>query len=126
MNPIIVSRPFKTLMTRFAPVCPLRSRLGSLVANAQSATDGSTPTGMSPGAPAGSYSLTGFENVNLFNGKLNFHLPLLQVGGRGSAGYTINLNLERQWRTRKYGPPVVIYPETGSGEGWRWVTRRAC
>ena len=88
----------------------------SVIANAQSATDGSTPTGMSPGASAGSYALTGFENVNLFNGHLNFHLPLLQVGGRGSAGYTINLDLERQWRTRKT-PPNVIYPETGPWGG---------
>ena len=32
------------------------------------ATDGGTPLGMSPGAPAGSYALSGFESVNLYNG----------------------------------------------------------
>jgi hypothetical protein len=54
----------------------------SISANAQtSATDGSTPAGMAPGAPAGSYSLGGFETVNYFNGNLNFNLPLLQVVG---------------------------------------------
>ena len=50
----------------------------STVANAQtSKTDGATPSGLQPGAPAGAYSLSGFENVNLYNGNLNFSLPLL-------------------------------------------------
>jgi hypothetical protein len=51
----------------------------------------STPVGWAKGTPAGSYALSGFDNVNLFNGHLNFHLPLLKVGGRGSAGYTMAL-----------------------------------
>ena len=42
----------------------------------KSATDGTTPLGMTPGAPAGSYALSGFDNVNLYNGHLNFSLPL--------------------------------------------------
>jgi RHS repeat-associated protein len=50
-----------------------------------SVTDGSTPSGLQPGSPAGSYALSGFDNVNLYNGNLNFHLPLLQLNGRGSA-----------------------------------------
>jgi hypothetical protein len=109
---------FRKVSTRYLLVAA-QLMLTAVMAYAQgtSATDGSTPTGMAPGAPAGSYALTGFENVNLFNGHLNFHLPLLQVGGRGSAGYTINLNLERQWRTRKTPPPIVIYPETGPWGG---------
>ena len=88
--------------------------------NAQgtSATDGSTPAGLQPGAPAGSYSLGGFDNVNLFNGHMNFGLPLLHIGGRGGAGYTINLDLERQWRTRKTtSAPWVTWPETGPWNG---------
>lgn len=55
-------------------------------ANAQSPTSGKTPLGLSPGAPAGSFALSGFENVNPYNGNLNFHLPLIGIGGRGSAG----------------------------------------
>ena len=51
--------------------------------SAQNAVDSTTPPGQAPGAPAGSYSLSGFEKVNLFNGHLNFQLPLLQVSGRG-------------------------------------------
>jgi RHS repeat-associated protein len=56
-----------------------------------SITDGTTPSGMAPGSPAGSIALSGFENINLFNGNLNFRLPLLGVGGRGGAGYSMTL-----------------------------------
>jgi hypothetical protein len=65
--------------------------------SAQDVFDGRTPTGLAPGAPAGSYALSGFESINLFNGHLNFSLPLLRVGGRGSAEYTMMLPIERTW-----------------------------
>jgi hypothetical protein len=58
------------------------------------ASDTVTPLATSPGAPSGSYELSGFENVNLYNGSLNFHLPLVRIGGRGSAGYTMTLSLD--------------------------------
>src|SRR6266516_2537100 len=51
-------------------------------------TDGGTPLGLQAGTPAGSYGLSGGDNVNLYNGALNFTLPLLSIGGRGSAGHT--------------------------------------
>jgi RHS repeat-associated protein len=64
-------------------------------------TDGSTPLGLSPGAPAGSYALSGFDNINPYNGNLNFRLPLLQIGGRGDAGYTIMLAIDaKKWQVR--------------------------
>jgi RHS repeat-associated protein len=114
MKQFIITPTVGTWMTRCFLVASIVALL-SVVANAQtSATDGSTPVGMAPGAPAGSYFLSGFDNVNLFNGHLNFRLPLLQVGGRGSAGHTVTLNLERQWRTRKTpSAPWAIWPETG-------------
>ena len=59
--------------------------------------DGATPPAVAAGAPAGSFALSGFESVNLFTGKVNFSLPLLSVGGRGEAGYTMMLRLERSW-----------------------------
>ncbi|HEY3104509.1 MAG TPA: hypothetical protein VGJ69_13030, partial [Pyrinomonadaceae bacterium] len=49
------------------------------------ATNGSTPAGLTPGAPAGSYGLSGFDNINLYNGNMNFRLPLISIGGRGAA-----------------------------------------
>ncbi|MFY9554085.1 MAG: hypothetical protein WAV47_05120, partial [Blastocatellia bacterium] len=74
-----------------------------------SATIGSTPLGLSPGAPAGSYALSGFENVNLFNGNLNFRLPIVQIGGRGSAGYAMMLKIEQKWRVESatFLPPPM-------------------
>lgn len=69
------------------------------MASAQtSVTDGSTPLALAPGAPAGSYALSGFDNINAYNGNLNFRLPLLHIGGRGGAGYTMVLALEKHWR----------------------------
>ena len=70
------------------------------VASAQkrSTTDGTTPLALSPGAPAGAYSLSGFENINPYNGNLNFALPMLRIGGRGETPYTMMLQIERHWR----------------------------
>ncbi len=63
-----------------------------------SATDGATPAVLQPGAPAGSYALSGLDNVNLYNGNLNFRLPLGSVIGRGEAATPIMLPIERKWR----------------------------
>jgi RHS repeat-associated protein len=88
-----------------------------LFANSQaqttSPTDGSTPLGLAPGAPAGSYALSGFDNVNLYNGNLNFRLPLAHINGRGSAGYTMMLPIEKRWTVTKdiIGQDVYYFPE---------------
>jgi len=68
-----------------------------ITANAQSVTDGSTPLALSPGAPAGSYALSDFDNVNLYNGNLDFTLPLVKIAGRGSAGYMVAARIEQKW-----------------------------
>src|SRR5689334_12107689 len=67
----------------------------------QKITDGSTPSALAAGAPVGSYTLSGFETVNPYNGGLNFSLPLLRVGGRGEAGYDITLRIDHKWVIRK-------------------------
>jgi RHS repeat-associated protein len=73
-------------------------------AQTTNATDGTTPPGLAPGAPAGSYSLTGFENVNLYSGNLNFHLPLIKVGGRGGAQAGSYLSIDSlRWTVNKSG-----------------------
>jgi RHS repeat-associated protein len=80
---------------------------------AQSVTDGSTPLGLTPGMPAGSYALSDFDSVNLYNGNLGFRLPLLGIGGRGGAGYTVTLRLEQKWIVDKEvtpGEPTMYYP----------------
>jgi len=67
-------------------------------AQSRTPTDGYTPTGMATGAPAGSYPLSGFDNINLFNGHLSIDLPLLQIGGRGGAGFQLRRPVDRGWQ----------------------------
>src|SRR5262245_32849291 len=59
-----------------------------------------TPPSLTPGLPAGTYPLSGFDSVNLFNGNLNFHLPLVNIGGRGGAKSTLTLKIEERWRVQ--------------------------
>ena len=73
--------------------------------SAQYALNGATPAGLSRGAPAGSHSLSGFESVNAFRGNLNFNLPLVSVGGRGTAGTSVSLLIERKWSVVRYVDP---------------------
>lgn len=87
-----------------------------------SVTDGSTPSGLQPGSPAGSYALSGFDNVNLYNGNLNFHLPLLQINGRGSAQMTSVLALNvKSWHVSHFhkempdGNTIDSYKPTQTG-----------
>src|SRR5213079_1773799 len=82
----------------------------------------STPAGLAPGAPAGSYQLSGFDNINFFNGNLNFNLPLLKIGGRGGVQDTIALTLEQKWKTETIPPEVpseyfTIWPAPFTWEG---------
>src|SRR5215216_6748303 len=67
----------------------------------QQSTDGATPLGLTPGAPAGSYPLSDFEDVNLFNGTLNVSLPLIKIAGRGAAGYPLMLRIDHKWLVQK-------------------------
>ena len=55
---------------------------------------GFTPSGLEPG---GGFSLSGFDNINPATGSMNVALPLLQIGGRGQAGYTMTLRIDRHW-----------------------------
>jgi len=75
-----------------------------LAASVTAAPIGLTPLAVSPGTPAGTYSLTGFENINLYNGQLNFALPLLPIGGRGKVGYTMTLAMSQ--RVMVYNSPI--------------------
>lgn len=65
-------------------------------------TQGTTPPAVAPGTPEGSYSLSGFDSINPYSRKLNISIPMLTVGGRGEAGYTMFLNLDQQWQVRTY------------------------
>src|SRR6266542_855287 len=87
--------------------CLLIVLIGTATGQSRRPTDGFTPTGMEVGAPAGAYPLSGFDTINLFNGYLNIDLPLYQIGGRGSAGYTIRAHVTRDgWEIRKDFVPI--------------------
>ncbi len=84
--------------------------------SAQDGLLGQTPIGLAPGSPAGSYSLSGFDTINLFNGNLNFNLPLLGVAGRGEAQTSVNLAINFKWMLKSYVGPNgdnIYYPEGG-------------
>src|SRR5947207_1015888 len=72
--------------------------------------DGTTPSGLTQGAPAGSYALSDFDNINLYNGTINFHLPLLKIGGRGSSGYASTLTIEKHWNVKSRTVTQGCYP----------------
>lgn len=88
-------------------------------AQTTSATDGTTPASIAAGAPAGSYSLSGFDNVNLYSGDLNFQMPLLGIEGRGGARMTVMLRIDSEhWRVEKDvsdGPGYSVTPNTWEG-----------
>lgn len=45
--------------------------------------------GNAPGTASGSYLLSDVESLDLFSGKTNSVVPLVKVGGRGNAGYSM-------------------------------------
>jgi RHS repeat-associated protein len=67
-----------------------------LLSVAQTPYIGYTPSGLEPGTTS-SVPVSGFDNINLATGSLNISLPLLKIGGRGAAGYTMTLQVEKHW-----------------------------
>lgn len=65
------------------------------VAQSQSALNGQTPAGIAPGRPAGSYSLGQVESLNLFSGRVNTTIPLINFGGRGNAGGGLSVTADQ-------------------------------
>src|SRR6266487_1212717 len=88
-------------------------------------TDGTTPPGIAPGAPAGSYRLSDLDNINLYSGNLNFRLPLLEVAGRGEARYSITLPIEHHWTIDGMAPLLITRIRAG-GLPWPWDTDPVC
>jgi len=74
-----------------AATCPLMlfGQTGDLQSRTWSTTDFPIPASMAAGTPAGSYLLSGIDSVNIYSGKVNVAVPLMKVGGRGEAGYTM-------------------------------------
>src|SRR5690349_1217975 len=93
-----------TLMTSFKVLSlVLALYFGCTVLDGQTSTSlgsstdakGTPLAAIVPGSPAGSFALSDFEQINLYNGHLNISLPLLYVNGRGKAGFTLTLGISR-------------------------------
>jgi RHS repeat-associated protein len=69
----------------------------STIVFGQSTPKASVASGMKSGASAGSYALDGFDSINYQNGSLNFSLPLVTIGGRGEASFTMMYTIENRW-----------------------------
>ena len=83
-------------------------------AAAQSSLDGPLPSALKPGSPADS-------DFNLFNGHLNFRIPLFTIGGRGEAGLPLVYALDPRWVVTDLvipGTPTRYFP---SYRGGRWI-----
>jgi RHS repeat-associated protein len=92
--------------------------LSSALSAQTTVTDGYTPLALSPGSPTGSYGLSGFESVNLFNGNLNFALPLLGIGGRGGASHQITRGIEHKWVVERFHDDFGDYYSYFPGDSW--------
>lgn len=111
-------RPSLTFGLRRMPCLAILLMLMTVNAVAQRATDGATPLALSPGTPAGSYALSGFDNVNLYNGNLGFQLPLLAIGGRGAAQHSIVLPIKRKWTIEHFVSPEDVHSYLPDDDWW--------
>src|SRR6185369_12707698 len=71
-----------------------------------------------PGSPNGAYALSDFDVVNLYNGSLNFRLPVYNVAGRGGAAYPITLKVDKKWTVQRHFEPGVGYFYYADGAWW--------
>jgi RHS repeat-associated protein len=85
---------------RFQRIALLAMFSGSLLMSqpdTASPTFAMTPAAVAAGTPAGVVALSPVESVNLFSGALTFEVPLHDIGGRGSTGYTIVEPIGTRW-----------------------------
>ena len=70
------------------------------IAHAQN--EANTPLGLKAGTPAGTYSLTDIDTVNLFNGQVNVRIPLVGQIGRGQAKSQMSYSWDSPTRYQVY------------------------
>lgn len=89
---------------------------------AQSGGTGATPLAIAPGTPAGSYGLSDVDTINLYSGRVNVRLPLMNLKGRGETGVptSLNVNSPSLWHVQPVYPGsyYAVQPEQEvTGEG---------
>jgi hypothetical protein len=60
---------------------------------AQAPPRAGVPAAYQGSTAVGSYPLSGLDSINYFNGNLDFNLPLMTLGGRGEASFTMLLTI---------------------------------
>lgn len=86
----------KSLLTLFHIV--LLALLISVPASSQeNPQSGTTPSGIAPGSPSGSYQLSAIDNINYFNGNLNLTFPVKVSDSRGDTAYQPVFNQDMTW-----------------------------
>lgn len=60
-------------------------------------TDNGVPPSIALSPTSGNPKIGDYGAIGTFNGRLNYTIPLLNVGGRGEAFYSIPLNINRLW-----------------------------
>ena len=88
------TRRFSRYLVSF---CAILLSFSLLTQSVEGAGSASTLPGQAPGTPVGSFQISGLDTVNLFNGHLNFRLPLLEIGGRGETGFSLGLPIDHRW-----------------------------
>jgi len=58
---------------------------------------GFTQSGLGGGPAAGGFPLSGLDHVDLMSGAMSLRIPLLQIGGRGAAGFTMFYTVTSPW-----------------------------
>jgi RHS repeat-associated protein len=81
---------------------------------------GTAPANVAAGAPAGSYSLSGFESINLYSGNLNFNLPMVEVGGRGGIRVPFNLSVSNADMWDLSRPNTVLYTSSQASFSYQY------
>jgi len=62
--------------------------------------------------PIGTYSISDIEHIDIAKGKLGVSVPLMRVGGRGAAGYTMTLPIKWPWHLEhRYFPTLGIWQD---------------
>jgi hypothetical protein len=98
-------RALSARLALFGGALLLATNAGAQTPPTISSVDATTPGLLAPGAPAGSYALTGFDRVNLSTLHLSVAVPLLDVPGRGDAKATMMLPFDRVWNVKATPAP---------------------
>jgi hypothetical protein len=84
-------------------------------------TDRGTPRALEVGQASAEHN--DFGSISPYNGRLNYTLPLLQVGGRGEVGYAISLSIDsllwvNEARQHTTTGGYDYYYDVPGGGGW--------